>query len=294
MSTAMGKQAIGFIGQGYIGKNYADDFESRGYPVVRYSLEPEYVGNRDRVAECEMVFIGVPTPTTPAGFDDSIVRSAVGSTAPGTIVVIKSTIVPGSARAIRDAYPDRLVMYSPEFLSEATAAYDAAHPIMNVVGITRDTAEDRAAAARVLSILPDAPYTAICASDEAELIKYAHNGSAYTQIIFFNMMYDLAGAIGASWHTVAAALAADPLIPNRYSQPVHKTGRGAGGHCFIKDIAALRAVYEREVESPAGVAALRGLEAKNIELLTQSKKDLDILAGVYGTYATTHHDTNAR
>ncbi len=28
---------IGFIGQGWIGKNYADDFEHRGYRVVRYS-----------------------------------------------------------------------------------------------------------------------------------------------------------------------------------------------------------------------------------------------------------------
>ena len=26
---------IGFIGQGWIGKNYADDFDARGYAVVR-------------------------------------------------------------------------------------------------------------------------------------------------------------------------------------------------------------------------------------------------------------------
>ena len=33
------RQKIGFIGQGWIGKNYADDFVERGYDVVRYDLE---------------------------------------------------------------------------------------------------------------------------------------------------------------------------------------------------------------------------------------------------------------
>ena len=34
---------IGFIGQGWIGKNYADDFEKRGFDVVRYSKEKKYI-----------------------------------------------------------------------------------------------------------------------------------------------------------------------------------------------------------------------------------------------------------
>lgn len=290
----MDKPAIGFIGQGYIGKNYADDFESRGYSVVRYSLDPEYVGNKDKIATCGIVFIAVPTPTTPRGFDDSIVRSAVGITAPGATVVIKSTVVPGSARAIRDQYPDRVLMYSPEFLSEATAAYDAAHPIMNIMGITRDTQEDKDAAARVLATLREAPYTATCTAEEAEIIKYTHNGSGYTQIVFFNMMYDLAASLGASWDAIGPALKADPLIANRYSNPVHKTGRGAGGHCFIKDFAALREAYERGVKDDTGAAAMKSFEEKNIELLRASGKDLDLLEGVYGTHAATHHDPDAR
>ena len=44
---------IGFIGQGWIGKNYADNFEARGYEVVRYSLEPEYAGNQEKIKDCE-------------------------------------------------------------------------------------------------------------------------------------------------------------------------------------------------------------------------------------------------
>ena len=71
------KGKIGFVGQGYIGKNYADDFENRGFEVIRYALEKPYTKNKDRIKDCDIVFIAVPTPTTPRGFDYSIVRSVI-------------------------------------------------------------------------------------------------------------------------------------------------------------------------------------------------------------------------
>ena len=64
---------IGFVGQGWIGKHYADNFEARGYMVVRYALEEPYVKNKEKIKECGIVFIAVPTPTSPKGFDASIV-----------------------------------------------------------------------------------------------------------------------------------------------------------------------------------------------------------------------------
>ncbi len=56
---------IGFIGQGWIGKNYADDFEKRGFEVVRYAQEEPYIKNKEAIADCDIVFIAVPTPSTP-------------------------------------------------------------------------------------------------------------------------------------------------------------------------------------------------------------------------------------
>ena len=34
---------IGFIGQGWVGRHYADAFEQSGFITVRYGLEPQYV-----------------------------------------------------------------------------------------------------------------------------------------------------------------------------------------------------------------------------------------------------------
>ena len=53
---------IGFIGQGFIGKNYADDFVRRGYKVVRYARGAEFAKNKIKIKECDIVFIAVPTP----------------------------------------------------------------------------------------------------------------------------------------------------------------------------------------------------------------------------------------
>ena len=276
------KPLIGFIGQGYIGKNYANDFESRGYNTVRYALEEPYRENKDKIKECDIVFIAVPTPTTPEGFDDSLVRNAIALVGEGKVVVVKSTIVPTTTKTFQTQYPNHIIFYSPEFLSEATAAEDASHPFSNILGATIDDEAHRIAAEQVHAILPPAPYFLTCDSTEAELIKYAHNGSGYMEIIFFNLMYELSAKFGVNWAPIQEALQADPFIAHRYAKPIHKTGRGAGGHCFIKDFAALRGLYESRVGDPVGVEAFKAIEKKNIALLKGSGKDLDLLQGVYG------------
>ncbi len=131
------KPLIGFVGQGWIGKHYADNFEERGYNVVRYALEPPYHENGDQVKICDIVFIAVPTPSTPEGFDDSIIRIAVKSVGQGRIAVIKSTLLPGKTEVIQKDNPGVIVMHSPEFLRESSAAHDAANPNRNIIGITK-------------------------------------------------------------------------------------------------------------------------------------------------------------
>lgn len=273
---------IGFIGQGWIGKNYADDFERRGLSVVRYAKESPYDKNKNAIAECDIVFIAVPTPTTPMGFDSSIVAGVLKLVGKGKTAVIKSTILPGTTKRLQEENPEIILLYSPEFLSEATAAYDAAHPFANIAGLSIDDPAHRAAAEKVLSVLPKSPFMQICSSTEAEIIKYSHNASGYVQIVFFNAMYDLSRALGADWASIQKALEADPFISNRYAKPVHKSGRGAGGHCFIKDFAALSSLYGQQVKDPLGKAMLGAIEEKNKELLRSTDKNLDILKDVYG------------
>lgn len=278
----MNSPAIGFIGQGYIGKNYADDFEKRGFSVVRYALEEPYVSNKEKIKECDIVFIAVPTPTTPNGFDDHVVREALHVVGVGKIAVIKSTILPGRTVEFQKLHPEKTLFYSPEFLSVTTAAYDAAHPFANIIGMPLVDEKHQKGADLLFSVLPEAPFMHRCGSTEAEIIKYTHNMSAYTQIILFNLMYDFAQAVGADWGAIEKAVKADPYIPSRYGSPVNKGGRGAGGGCFIKDMAAFREHYEKITSDMRGGEVLKAMEKKNKVLLNESKKDIDLLRGVYG------------
>jgi len=283
---------IGFIGQGWIGKHYADDFEARLYSVVRYALEEPYIQNKDSIKECKIVFIAVPTPTTPEGFSYLVVVDALENLSPGTTAVIKSTLAPGTTQKLQEQFPDLYVLHSPEFLRETMAAYDAAHPDRNLIGIPNDTKEFRSKAKDVLNILPDAPYKKIMTAREAELVKYAGNCFLMTKVLFMNMLYDLVQAEEDSWQSVRQALVNDPRIGESHTQVVHASGhhdsqetqtlRGAGGHCFIKDFEAFRVLYHELVGDEYSDAVLKALVEFNNKLLLASNKDVDLLKGVYG------------
>ncbi len=290
MSNSVQQQVkIGFIGQGWIGKNYADNFEERGFDIVRYSAEISHAKNKELIKDCDIVFIAVPTPSTPEGFDDSIVRETIKVVGRGKIAVIKSTVLPGATASIQKENPSIFVLHSPEFLREASAREDVDHPDSNIVGIPVDDPRWRKAAEKVLEVLPDAPYKKICRSEESELAKYGRNLFLYWKVIFTNLFYDVARYHKIDWSVVAENIGADPRIGMSHMQPIHHQkhlggtpGRGAGGHCFIKDFAAFEQHYRRVVGNPFGVEVLEALREKNLHLLLTSGKDLDLLESVYG------------
>jgi UDPglucose 6-dehydrogenase len=280
------KPTIGFIGQGWIGKHYSDDLERRGFEVVRYSKEEQYIKNKAHIKKCDIVFIAVPTPTNAKGFDDSIVRSVIRLVGKGKTAVIKSTLLPGTTEEIQKENPDIFVLNSPEFLSVSTAAYDAGNPSRNIVGIPYDNQEYRKKAEEVMKILPKAlykfTYNAICSSREAELIKYGRNYLGFVRVIAINLFYDVAEKLDVDWNILREAMSADPDNGPTYMNPIHKSGRGAGGECFIKDFEAFSRMYDGLVKDELGKKVIDSLKAKNIKLLIESKKDINLLRGVYG------------
>ena len=214
-------------------ENYANDFEARGYEVVRYSLEEPYVKNKKDIASCDIVFIAVPTPTTPQGFDYSLIHGVLPLVGTGKIAVIKSTILPGTTEKLQKLFPKIFVLHSPEFLAESTAAYDASHPNRNIIGIPAVDAAYREKAEDVLRVLPDAPYAKIMAARDAEFVKYAGNCFLFTKVVFMNMLYDVVTGMAADWKDVREAFIHDPRIGSSHTEPVQErtrcySGRGAG------------------------------------------------------------------
>jgi UDPglucose 6-dehydrogenase len=276
------RPTVGFVGQGFIGKNYADEFEERGLSVIRYSLAPEHSENKEKISDCDVVFVAVPTPTTPGGFDISAVKSALHLVGKGKIAVIKSTLVPGSTDSLQKEYPEVFVFHSPEFLRAKSAAFDSRNPDRNIIGMPIVSDEYDKKARIALSLMPQANYEKVCTAREAEIVKYFGNSFLLMKVVFVNLMSDLAKSLGADFGNIVEMVSNDPRIGASHMNVVDDKGRGAGGPCFIKDFEVLTRVYGDLVDDPLGKEILSALKRKNIDLLTSSNKDIDLLSGVYG------------
>jgi UDPglucose 6-dehydrogenase len=117
---------------------------------------------------------------------------------------------------------------------------------------------------------------------ESDLVKYAGNCFLYTKVLFMNVLHDLVEREGADYKIIREALINDPRIGSSHTEPVHDSGRGAGGHCFIKDFEAFVLEYEKYIGNDNAYKMLRSMTTYNNELLRTSGKDLDLLKATYG------------
>jgi len=280
---------IAVCGNGYLGGSLADNLEDRGFNVTRYSLEPEYVGNKERVKDCEVVFIAVPTPTRAGVFDGSAVLDCLRLCSPNAIAVIKSTVPPNW---IREAAEDwaLTILYVPEFLDAATAREDTDSPQRNIIGVKDlsgiNCLEDEkklTAANLVLDVLPKAPYVRVCTWEEAALIKYGGNCFFFMKNVFFNLLADVSAELGCEYAYIRDAIAADIRIGPVHTHMEDKGGRGAGGACLPKDMSVfIDTVTDTIGMSDYGTTMLFDAEKRNKKLLEKSGKDPEIVKEVYG------------
>src|SRR3989344_4173693 len=87
------KKTVGIMGVGMVGGAVARIFEN---PVL---YDPhKKLGSLKEINQADIIFICVPTPYDEkrGGFDLSIVKESIGNLSGNKIIVVKSTIVPGT------------------------------------------------------------------------------------------------------------------------------------------------------------------------------------------------------
>lgn len=234
---------VGIMGLGFVGGSVRQWFDNfTDHEMFYYDLYKE-IGSVEEVNRAEVIFVAVPTPfhangDNLVGYNDSAVLEALANITDGHIVVIKSTVMPGSTQRFQEMYPKKTILFNPEFLREKTAHKDFNNPDRQIVGFATDAG--RNAAYSVMELLPCAPYEFVMRSENAELVKYFGNVFLAAKVIFANQMFDICQAIGANYDTVKDAAAKDSRIGASHLN-VHDLGyRGYGGSCFPKDTRALR------------------------------------------------------
>jgi UDPglucose 6-dehydrogenase len=195
-------------------------------------------GHPDDVVSCgEFVFVAVGTPPATGGAADlRFVRSVVDLVArtarAGTVVVMKSTVPPGTGARLSEALAPSGIEYTsnPEFLREGSAVDDWFHADRIVLGGVS------AAVDKVAELYEgiDAPVLK-CDIASAELIKYASNAFLATKISFANEIASLCDRLDADVDIVMHGVGLDPRIGSAFL----KAGIGYGGSCFPKDTKAL-------------------------------------------------------
>lgn len=233
------KVKIGIVGLGYVGSPIKKWFESKGHEVFAYD-KFKNIGSVEEVNRADIIFVAVPTPfhEDGRGYDDSAVRESLQSIKDGKIVVMKSTVVPGSTKEFQKKYPKKTILFNPEFLRAKTAEEDYLHPKMQIVGYASETGKE--VAPKVLEMLPKADFSEITTSTETEVLKYWLNSYLATRVVFANEIYDLCEALGdVNYDVIKNCLVRDPRIGNSHWD-VHDEGyRGYGGACFPKDVQTL-------------------------------------------------------
>ena len=121
---------IGIIGNGFVGNAINQNFKDH-YQTIIYDSNPERSTVESICELCSVagiVFVAVPTPMNEGGICDlSIVLDVVTHISycnNDNIVIIKSTIPPGSCEKIKKRFTNLRLVFSPEFLTERNAVED--------------------------------------------------------------------------------------------------------------------------------------------------------------------------
>ena len=197
-----------------------------------------------------LVFIAVGTPERADGSADlKYVEAAADEIADymddHKVVVDKSTVPVGTARALQERIRTRLdrqgkealkisVASNPEFLREGKAIGDFNNPDRIVLGVRDEAAQQKLTKLYNTFIRANKPII-VTTPETAEMIKYASNAFLATKITFINEIANLCEAVGADALQVAAAMGKDGRISPKFLHP----GPGYGGSCFPKDTKAL-------------------------------------------------------
>lgn len=237
---------IGIVGYGIVGQALAYGFSGADIHIYdKYKQKKGFDTLPEVARHSEFIFICLPTPAKgkDGSIDLSIIEKNIAqlsrfTSGTGKIIVIKSTVIPGTTLSFIKKYPKGLFAFNPEFLTEANYLEDFVNADRTVIGATRDEALHRL----VTLYKGRFPKIPIFTTDPttAEMVKYVSNCFLATKVIFANEMYDICQKLGIKYAEVKKMVTADRRIEDSHLDVTSL--RGFGGKCLPKDLLALRAV----------------------------------------------------
>ena len=274
---------IGVIGRGFVGTAVEYGFSPQtgcDAELRSYDKDPAKSTHTldDTVNNSDVIFVSVPTPSNPDGsMHLGILKSALDAIDDvyrnNAIVLIRSTVTPGTTRALQKTYSNLPLVFNPEFLTERSAKFDFINQSRFILG-GESKFTNKIAELYKWRFGQSVP----CIEtnfETAEMIKYMNNCFFATKVSFMNEMKMLSDKCNVDWQTAVDGFVRDGRVGHSHLSVPGPDGKmGFGGSCFPKDIQAIISlgdVYGIEMNT------LKGAWETNCKV--RSEKDWEKLEG---------------
>ena len=239
---------IGVIGRGFVGTAVEYGFSAQtgcDAELRSYDINPSRSTHtlEDTVNNSDVIFVSVPTPSNPDGsMHLEILESALDAIKDvyqsNAIILIRSTVVPGTTRKLQEKYLDLPLVFNPEFLTERSAKFDFINQSRFILG--GDPKYTNKIANLYKWRFGDSVPCIETNYETAEMIKYMNNCFFATKVSFMNEMKLIADKVGVDWNTAVDGFVRDGRIGHSHLAVPGPDGKlGFGGSCFPKDIQAI-------------------------------------------------------
>jgi len=226
--------------KGIVGSATYELFRRLGYSVTGSD-------KGEVVARADIYFVCVP--------EDAVEEVVQGLANPSDLIVIRSSVIPGTCRRLMNLCEDWHICHNPEFLREAVAIQDEFSPDRIVIG---QCCPEHGG---LLKVLYEPLRRPIVLTDPttSELVKLASNVHLSCLISYWNTIEEIAKRVGISGHEVGMIASLDPRISPYGSRLHHKFS----GRCLPKDTRQLISLSQSLGYDPV---LLRAVEEVNNSL----------------------------
>lgn len=230
---------IGIIGVGKVGSAISFGFQRIGHEILQHDVKLQT--KLKDVLTATVVFVCVPTPQLADGNCSNltvydVVRDLAAAEYWG-LIVIKSTVTPGTTDNLQSMYPKLNLAFCPEFLRERAAFSDfVENNDVCISGTFNKTDADLIEQAH--GSLPK--HFARMRPLEAEFCKYFCNTFNAMRIVFANQFYEVCKSVGADYSVIKNAVVKRQNIGDYYLE-CNEQFRAFGGSCLPKDSAGFAA-----------------------------------------------------
>jgi UDPglucose 6-dehydrogenase len=233
---------IGIVGFGFLGKALAHGFSLHADVLIYDKYENYYNTLEEVVNNSDFIFVSVPTPMKEDGSQDiSNIKDAIESIEKESkerkIIVIRSTVLPGTTRVFAEKYSNHDFIFFPEFLTERSSKFDFINSSRLIFG-----GNNKEVLSEIEKLFRKRfTHTPIYKTswEAAEIVKYMCNCFFAVKISYLNEIYDVAKYYNIDYNELKNMFLSDYRIGNSHVDvPGHDGLRAYGGKCFPKDVKA--------------------------------------------------------